>query len=110
MEIGDEFKIDWSSINKIHRVKLLKIQYKCMHKFGYIKPCINKENKYIVQNISKSGISAYFKGNPVKFCNCDVCKDLRERSFSCMSINSLIITRCGLSIKIEDKINMILNK
>lgn len=95
MEIGDEVKIDWDFIGRL---------------FKYYKPCINKENKYIIQNVSKSGISAYFTGNPVRFCRCNVCKDLRGRNFSCMSIYSLRVTRYRLSIKRDDKINIILNE
>jgi hypothetical protein len=95
MEIGDEIKINWNLITRL---------------YTKLKPCVNKENKYIVQNITKSGISAYFIGNPVRFCQCPVCKDLKTKNFSCMGINSLRVTRSRLSVQREDKINTILNE
>jgi hypothetical protein len=94
MEIGDRFIIDWDTIQKTDK---------------YVKSCIFSNEEFTALEISKSGISVYYKSlNYIdrKRCKCQVCKT--SPNYRSISIWQTKVTTTMKSIIRDSKIEQLL--
>ena len=93
IEVGDEFVINWKSINKL---------------YPDLKKCLYPDKRFIVIDKTKSGLSVYFEDNRTNNnCKCSYCSKPKDNNRKSIGIVSITLTRKKQAIERDRKLKKI---